>query len=142
LIVYFDTSALIKLYVDEADATSTRELAAAAELIATSMLTYTEMRSAFSRKRRFGEIDHNRFERLKEKLETHWATFEIVPIEEVTVRRAGDLAEDFSLRGFDAVHLACAHIVREGFGAITFACFDDELARAASACGMTLLPSA
>ena len=66
MIVYFDTSALIKLYVDELGAKSAREAAVAAELIATSMLTYAEMRSAFARKRRFGEITGRELDRFKE----------------------------------------------------------------------------
>lgn len=142
MIVYFDTSALIKLYVDEPGAKPAREVAVAAELIATSMLTYAEMRSAFARKRRFGEITANELNGFKEQFETGWESFQIIPVEELTVRRAGELAETHGLKGFDAVHLASAEVLRQGFGAITFACFDTELSRAASARGMTLLPPA
>ena len=57
-----------------------------------------------------------------------------------TVARAGDLAEIHGLRGFDAIHLASADLLGTRFGKVTFACFDAELSRAASACGMALLP--
>lgn len=142
MIVYFDTSALVKLYVDEPRAKPARDAAKAADVIVTSMLTYAEMRSAFARKRRFGEITLDQLGCFKEEFETDWNTFDIVGIEETIVRRAGDFAENYLLKGFDAVHLATADSLGRRFGDITFACFDTELSRAASACGMTLLPPA
>ena len=142
MIVYFDTSALVKLYVDEPRARPARDAAEAAAVIATSMLTYAEMRSAFARKRRFGEITPDQLERFKKEFETDWNTFDIVVIGETIVRRAADFAENYLLKGFDAVHLATADSLGPRFGEITFACFDAELSRAASACGMTLLRAA
>ena len=110
VIVYFDTSALVKLYVDEPRAKPARAAAEAAAVIATSMLTYAEMRSAFARKRRFGEITPDQLERFKKEFETDWNTFDIVVIGETIVRRAGDFAENYLLKGFDAVHLATAEV--------------------------------
>jgi len=140
LIAYFDTSALVKLYADEPGAKSARAAALEAELIATSIVTYAEMRSAFARKLRFGDITAVARNRFKEQFELGWESFQIVPIEEDTVKRAGELAETHGLKGFDAVHLASANILGSRFGKVTFACFDAELSRAASACGMELLP--
>jgi predicted nucleic acid-binding protein len=137
LILYFDTSALIKLYADELDALRARDAAASSEFVATSIVAYTEMRSAFARKPRSGEITADQLDRFKLKLESDWNTFEIISIDESIVRLAGDFAEKYSLRGFDAVHLASADALRDIFGSITFACFDADLSPAASACGMT-----
>lgn len=139
MISYFDTSALIKLYADELDASVARDAARSSEFVATSMIAYTEMRSALARKRRSGEITADEIDRFKLKLESEWNSFEIVPIDESIVRLAGDFAEKYSLRGFDAVHLAAADALRDVFGPITFACFDGDLSRAATACGMMLL---
>ena len=50
MILYFDTSALIKMYTDEAGAEITRAAEAEAELKATSLITYAEMRSALARR--------------------------------------------------------------------------------------------
>jgi predicted nucleic acid-binding protein len=140
LIFYFDTSALVKLYVDEPRADRARDAAASADMIATGILTYAEMRSAFTRKHRFGEISGDQLERLKIDFETDWKIFEIIPIDEVIARRAGEFAEIYSLKGFDAVQLSSADAVRSRFGEITFACFDADLSRAATSCGMILLP--
>ena len=139
MIAYFDTSALVKLYADEPGAQSARAAALEAELMATSIITYAEMRSAFARKLRFADITAVALKQFKEQFERGWESFQIVPIEEHTVRRAGELAEAYGLKGFDAVHLASANILATRFGATTFACFDAELSRAASACGMKLL---
>ena len=56
------------------------------------------------------------------------------------IKRAGQLAEALALRGYDAVHLASAVIVAEqGSQAVTFACFDEKLSRAARRQGLTVL---
>ena len=142
MIIYFDTSALIKLFVEESGATIARDAAERAEFVATSMLAYAEARAAFARKRRFGEITADLLERVKKEFESTWEGLQIVAIDESTVRRAGGFAETYSLKGFDAVHLASADALRQNFGPITFGCFDADLSRAASSCGMMLLPSA
>lgn len=142
MIFYFDTSALVKLYVDEPRAQSARDAAASAQTIATGILTYAEMRAAFAKKRRLGEVNDFDLLRLKADFDGDWRLFEVIAINEAVVRRAGEFAEIHSLRGFDAVQLSCADTLRMRFGPITFPCFDAELARAASACGMSLLSAA
>jgi uncharacterized protein len=54
------------------------------------------------------------------------------------VRRAADLAEEFRLRAYDAIHLATAErLFHEIQSEVRFACFDTELNRAASLLGLT-----
>jgi predicted nucleic acid-binding protein len=72
LIVYFDTSALMKLYANEFGAEVTRAASRLAIARFTSMVTYAEMRSAFARKRRFGEITEQKLERHKSEFERDW----------------------------------------------------------------------
>ena len=57
------------------------------------------------------------------------------------LRRAGDLAERFRLRGYDSVHLAAAESLLIGHGGsfLSFASFDHALNAAASAVGLRLL---
>lgn len=141
MILYFDTSALIKLYADEPGAAGTRAASKIAVGRFTSMVAYAEMRSAFARKHRFGDITTTELERYKSEFERDWLAFEAFPLDERRARRAGELAETYALKGFDAVHLASAEFFHLTLGAITFACFDSDLSRAASACGMQLLPT-
>jgi uncharacterized protein len=55
----------------------------------------------------------------------------IVEIDDHLMRLAGDLASTNALRGYDAMHLAAAHLV----GAEVFSSADRRLCAAASACG-------
>lgn len=41
-------------------------------------------------------------------LESFYADLQIIRIDDQLARRAGELAAEFALRGYDAVHLACA----------------------------------
>lgn len=52
MIVYFDTSALIKRYFTESGSPAVVELWARATLIAASQITYAEMNATFARKAR------------------------------------------------------------------------------------------
>lgn len=56
MIVYLDTSALVKLYIDEAGAPIVRRAAREAELMATSEIAYVEMRAALARRHREGDL--------------------------------------------------------------------------------------
>ena len=140
--MYLDTSAYVKIYIDEPNAVVVRSAAAESEMLATSIVTYAEMRSAFARRQRSGDLSTDGIDRIKSKFEQDWLEVEALLLDDRTVRRAGEFAESYGLRGFDAIHLASADALRNIFGAITFAYFDAELWRAASACGMRLLPTA
>jgi predicted nucleic acid-binding protein len=60
-----------------------------------------------------------------------------MPPDSGIVRRAGDLAEQFRLRAYDAIHLASAErIFRDTRSQVRFACFDAALNRAASTLGL------
>ena len=142
MILYLDTSAFVKIYIDEVSTDAVRAAATDAEILASSIIAYAEMRSALARRTRARDLSVTELVRIKSRFEQDWSELEVLQLDDRTARRAGELAETYSLRGFDAVHLASAEAFRDIFGAITFACFDAELARAASACGMSLLPSA
>lgn len=142
MILYLDTSAFVKIYIDEVYTDAVRAAAREAEILASSIIAYAEMRSALARRTRARDLSMNELVRIKSRFEHDWSELELLQLDDRTVRRAGELAETYSLRGFDAVHLASADALRNIFGPITFACFDAELSRAASACGMSLLPSA
>jgi len=51
VILYLDSSAFVKIYIDESASESMRKAAVAADLLATSIVAYAEMRSAFARRR-------------------------------------------------------------------------------------------
>jgi len=142
VILYLDTSAVVKLYAAEPGANAIRQAVAEADDAATSLIAYAEARAAFARKYRTGEIEGDELERIKREFELDWPRFNQLPVEREIVRRAGDLAERFRLKGYDAVHLATAdRLCREVRSPLSFACFDSALNTAASILGLTLVVS-
>jgi predicted nucleic acid-binding protein len=131
LILYLDTSALVKLYVDEPGRAAVMRQIDSAAAVATVRIAYAEARAAFARKRREGGLDAKDLRRAAEGLDEDWATFTVVEVAEPLVRRAGILAERHGLRGYDAVHLAAAVELARGGGDVSFACFDQRLRTAA-----------
>lgn len=140
MILYLDTSALVKLYVPETDSATITHLLDTAEMVSTSRVAYAEARAAFARKRREQAVTLRDYRTIVQDLENDWDTFFIVDVSDGLIKRAGQLAETFALRGYDAVHLASAAIIGEqGSQAVMFACFDEKLSRAARRQGLAVL---
>jgi uncharacterized protein len=138
--LYLDTSAVVKLYTSEPGSAQTRQAVSGADRVACSLLVYTETRTALARKYRLGEIDAAGFARSKDDFESDWQGMFILPVDAQAVRRAGELAEQFALRAYDAIHLAAALILsRETALPVRFICFDTALNRAASSFGLILV---
>jgi len=138
LIVYFDTSGLLKLFVDETHTEETRNWARAADAVALSRVTLPEASAAIGRRHRAGGLTLPSARRLVREIAAFWRAATVVELDEV---RAADLAFEHGLRGFDAVQLAAALSAREHAGEETFAfaSFDNALNRAARAEGLTVL---
>jgi predicted nucleic acid-binding protein len=131
LILYLDTSALVKLYVDEPGRAAVVSEIEGAAAVATVRIAYAEARAAFARKRREGGLDAKSLRLAVELLDEDWAAYNVVDVSEPLVRRAGILAERHGLRGYDAVHLAAAVELERAGGHVSFGCFDEHLRRAA-----------
>lgn len=114
MILYLETSSLVKLYVREGDSEAVRELVEVANIVATSIVAYAEARAAFARKFREKGISAAAYRTVKDSLETDWPRFFVLNLSERTVQTAGELAERYGLRGFDAIHLAAATDLRVG----------------------------
>jgi predicted nucleic acid-binding protein len=132
LILYLETSALVKLYVWESDSESVREAVQAADVVATSVLTYAEARAAFARKRRERGMSESAYRSVKDAFERDWPRYFVLGLTDRSARFAGGLAEKHALRGFDALHLAAAVDLRSpGAAAVRFLSADAKLRDAA-----------
>src|SRR5262249_41242138 len=69
-------------------------------------------------------------------LEADWRGYGPIDIHEALALRAGQLAEQHGLRGYDAIHLAAALATRPQVGDYVFASFDEQLNTAASREGL------
>lgn len=133
MILYLDTSSLIKLYVEEDGSGEIRQIVRAATLVSTSVVAYVEARAALARQRREKGLTASGYERTKANLDRDWPRFLAIELTEAVYRKAGDLAERHRLRGFDSLHLASyLSLHRPGVPRpITFSSFDESLNRAA-----------
>jgi len=137
VILYLDTSAVVKLYATEPGSAETERLVTASRQVASSLIAYDETRAALARKFRMRQMKQNEFNARKDEFELHWAGFFKLPVDARVVRLAGELAERFGLRGYGAIHLATAdQPYRQTRSPIRFACFDSALNAAASRLGL------
>ena len=138
MIVYADTSALVKLYIAEEGSSKVRELVSG-DSVVTSIVTYAEIRATLARAARDGRMARSEFAESRLSVDGDWVQFTRTPLDERLVREAGDLADQFALTGFDAIHLASALRIQDESGqTIGFSAFDRRLNDAASKAGLTL----
>lgn len=143
MIVYADTSALVKLFVREKWAEETREMLSGAQVMGTGVLTRAELVAALARGVRRGYLVAKEAEEAVRRLGEVWDSWVRVNVDEGVVRRAGELAWGHGLRGYDAVHLAAALVWQEGMGyPVVLATFDKELWLAAKGEGLEAWPGA
>ena len=141
MILYLDTSSLVKLYAPESESAAVKGFVEAAEVTATSRVAYVETRAAFARKRREHSMNLKDYRTIVQDFDHDWESYFIVDVTEVLVKTAGQLAEKHALRGYDAIHLASAIIVRrQGNQPVNFSCFDARLSRAARREGLNMTP--
>jgi len=137
LILYLDTSSLVKLYVEEVHAVTVREWVEEAELVATCRVALPETISAFHRRFRSGDFSKPDYENLIAGFTEDWRKYIVLDFDEW---EAGLLVGKYGLRVFDAVHLSSAKMMRQdGDLDIFFSSFDEKLNKAASAEGFEML---
>jgi predicted nucleic acid-binding protein len=129
LILYLDTSSLLKLYVEEEGSAQVRQLLEGAEVVATSVIAYAEARAALARHRRERAITPSEYQRAKTDFDRDWPAFLRIEVSEPLYRHAGDLAEHHAVRGFDSLHLAAFLSLEPGTGGktVVFSSFDERL---------------
>jgi len=139
LILYIDTSTLLKLYVDEADSEHIERLVESAAQSSTSLIAYAEMQAGLSRARRVGRLPDEAYRFALAGFEELWDTMFTIEVLEPLIRFGGELARRYPLRGFDAVHLASAiSLLRSSEQQIIFSSADSQLIRAARAEGLVV----
>ena len=139
MLLYLDSSALVKLYVREDRSADVMHWRDAAEAVATSV-AYAEARAAFARLVREGHSKSTLHTKRLAKFNQDWEDYLRVELSPALTRQAGDLAEIYALRGFDAIHLASAFWLKElGAGSTHFAAFDQRLTEAAVRAGLDVI---
>lgn len=140
MILFCDTSALMKLYIIEADSKALRERLAEAEAVAVCRVAWAEANAALSRRAREVPEDAAVIEQAKVALAQDWPHFVVMDVNQALVELAGEYADAFALRGYDSIQLAAAFEAgRIAMSPVCFACFDARLNKAAKMLGLTCL---
>lgn len=131
MVIYLDTSALLKIYIEEEGRKPVMEAVSTAELVATSTVAYAEARAELARRAREGDFTEEEHRSAVSDLDEDWQAYFRLDVTNFVSYRAGELAESYALRGFDAVHLESAIQFDERFEKLRFLAFDDRLTDAA-----------
>lgn len=125
MIAYFETSALIKLFIDEPGSEVAATTWDAVDARLSSRLTYPEARAALAAARRLDRLSPSDFRVAKERFEAWFRQINVVEMTPGLAAEAGRLAEGLGLRAYDAVHLASASLLDTSD--LLFVTWDKEL---------------
>jgi uncharacterized protein len=137
VIAYFDTSALIPLLVEEPGSERSGRVWDAAEHVSSVRLIYAEARAALAHAARQGRLTADDLAIAIEELGRLYGQLDLLEVDDLLVRRAGELAQRHALRGYDAVHLAAAERVQHDTTVVVTG--DGDLCAAAEALGIAVV---
>jgi predicted nucleic acid-binding protein len=137
-IVYFDSSAFVKLVVEEPGSELAAALWDGCDAAVSSRLAYPEVRSALAAAGRAQRLDEAEQARGESLWEDFWAATRPIEFTESIAAHAGELASRHSLRGADAVHLAS--LLAVGATDTLFAVWNQRLRVGAREAGVQLAP--
>ena len=141
MILYLDTSALVKRYFNEPDSVEVISLWKSARELVTSSSAYAETVATFYRKRRETHLGQKMFDKILESFQEEWNIFIRVHITDELNPLIHRVVAEHALRGYDAIHLSSALTIHERLKEdFLFACFDRRLIQAAQLEGLSIFP--
>lgn len=138
-VVYFDSSALVKLLVQEDGSDLAAELWDGCDAAVASRLAYPEVRAALAAAGRNHDLARAVLTTAEREWEEYWSAARPVELTRSVERDAGQLAAQHALRGADAVHLASALALRDP--GLILAAWDRRLRTGATAVGLPVAPA-
>jgi uncharacterized protein len=139
VIGYFDSSALVKLLIEEEGSNEAAALWDGADVVLGSRVGYPEVRAALASAHRDHRLTDDQLQQARGLWEDFWGALRLVDLTEGVARRAGDLSEEHALSGADAIHLASAELLTADGPVV--ATWDSRLHAAVSALGLAVLPA-
>lgn len=143
MILYCDTSALVKFYFQETYTKALQAHRQTFEAVAISVVGYTEFFSAMNRKKREGHLDIRACRRLTKLFDDEWLSFVKLNVTDEINKISVRLLSDHSLRAFDAIHLASALLLKNRLreSEVQFASLDDRQRHAGEQEGFVVIPT-
>lgn len=136
---YFDTSALVKRYVDEAGRRDVLRLLRGHDVVVSAILP-VELRSAFRRRVTDRTLDAEQLSRIAIRVAADRGYWTLVEVGAEVLAAAETLAEAHPLRTLDAIHVASAQFfaARTSTPALTFVSADRRQTETAAAVGLAV----
>jgi uncharacterized protein len=141
VILYADSSGLVKRYVLEQYSTEVNDLIAQADETITAPISRVECVAAIYRHVREGRLDAAGAAMAVAEMNADWPDLREVVMDDSLIQDACDLAARYPLKGYDAVQLAAAVRAQSLAGEpITVLVIDRQLGTACRAEGLTTWP--
>lgn len=137
-LAFWDSSALVKLLVEESGTEVAVALWDESAGVVASRLAIPEMSASLAAAERAGRVDRASARVARREWLRYLVALDVVEISAGIAGHAADLAVSHPLSGADAVHLATALALRDG--ELIVASWDRRLAAAASAEGLSVVP--
>jgi uncharacterized protein len=134
---YFDSSAVIKRFVEEAGSKRVEALFEAEAAPATSKVAYAEVHAGLARKLRERGLTPAAHRNASRAFDADWPAYVRVELVDPLLVLARNLIQRRPLRGFEAIHLASALRLRDQIGEeVLFVAADERLLAVASSEGL------
>lgn len=130
--LYVDSSAFLKLCVEEPETASCRELLASDPRWVSGRHTLVEVRRNLAR-----HLEGRMLSKMRRAFERHWRRTEVVELDKTLCADAATVVERTQVRTLDALHLAAAR--RFGSRGLSLVTYDRRQATAARTLGLAVL---
>jgi predicted nucleic acid-binding protein len=108
MICYLDSSALVKLFLDEPGAAEVDRVMDEADLVGTVSISRAEVVAALKKAVRLGFLSSEDALSSRHRFSIEWSDYFRLPVSDLLLDSASDLAWAHDLRGYDSVQLAAA----------------------------------
>jgi predicted nucleic acid-binding protein len=130
--IYFDSSALLKRYIEEKGSDKVNALLRERWIAAASRLAYPEILAAMTRRHRAKGIETGAFERVRKAFKDDWAFLTVIELNQQVFQIIDQIVAKYGLKGADSVHLSSALWLKKATKEdILFVASDLELIQAA-----------
>lgn len=132
--IYFDSSALVKRYIEEEGSDKVNALLKEGPFAVVSRLAYPEILAAITRRHKAGDIETGAFERIKNAFKADWASLGVIEMHKEVFQLIDEVIAAHGLKGADSIHLSTAlWLKRATREHVVFVASDLELLKAAKA---------
>jgi uncharacterized protein len=138
LIVYFESSALLKLFLNEPDADLALQVWNEADGAVTSEISHLEVHAGLARAVRENppKLSNDDYENAKDRFDQLWLELTSIAVSTELIQKASGVASEYALRAYDALHFATVLDISDD--EILLATTNQELERAAKAADIPL----